>query len=161
MVKSEIEEVEGWDDLTDPCHKLRINTKEFAETGETLGLIRPEDAMTDRNLEDGIENVIAAIDDGIFDENQSDDTCENLILSSQVLTESASWVAKELSVARGIGKVQTDEEIQLFRKHHLQFQKGNEDNEANNYSSFAWARMMIFWMTGSGMKRLGSDPEVR
>ena len=60
-----------------------------------------EDDDADVILEAEIDKVLVdAMNDGTLDDMQ-EDSAANIMLSSQILTESAAWVGKQLGVERG------------------------------------------------------------
>jgi hypothetical protein len=165
VVEDEIEQVCSWEELQDPLHPFWVSTNDFMPTGESFAFIRHASASqvvagnesgaadkdsdevldSDELLELEIAKVVDAVRDGRLEANGTEDSVEKLVLSSQVLTESASWVAKQLGQKRGVGKVRSKIEKEFFRKHHLQFQSNADDNEVDNFSSFAFGRMVAFW----------------
>ena len=93
------------------------STKDYAPTWEKFALIRNnsivltgqscqdtvvnEDDDADVILEAEIDKVLVdAMNDGTLDDMQ-EDSAANIMLSSQILTESADWVGKQLGVERG------------------------------------------------------------
>jgi hypothetical protein len=153
VIEEEIEEVCSWDELQDPLHPFWVPTNDFMPTGETFAFIRhalasrgvPGSDSGADELELEIAKVVDAVSDGRLEADDSEDLMDNIVISSQVLTESASWVAKQLGQKRGVGKVRSKTEKEFFRKHHLQFQRNENDNEVDNFSSFAFGRMVAFW----------------
>jgi hypothetical protein len=77
--------------------------------GETLAGQSCQDADVDNDadhLEAEITKVVDAMNDGTLDDTQAEeDYAANIMLSSQILTESAAWVGKQLGVERGQGPV--------------------------------------------------------
>jgi hypothetical protein len=75
-----------------------------------------DDITVDADLDTKIaKKVVDAMNDGTFDDDTQADSAANIILSSQILTESAAWVGKQLGVERGQGPVRRVSEKTFFQ----------------------------------------------
>jgi hypothetical protein len=117
-IEEEIEQTCSWEELEQIAHTCWESTKDYAPTGERFALIRNDsvvvagqsrqepvvndDTPVDVDLEAEIAKVVDAMNDGTLDDTRAD-SAANIILSSQILTESAAWVGKQLGVKRGQG----------------------------------------------------------
>jgi hypothetical protein len=79
-----------------------IRNDSTVELGQSRRDILVNDDITvDADLDVEISKVI----DGTLDDDTQADSAANIILSSQILTESAAWIGKQLGVERGHGPV--------------------------------------------------------
>jgi hypothetical protein len=86
---------------------------------------------------------VDSLNDGTLEEEETEDS--NIAISNQVLAGSAAWAGKMLRQCRQTGPVTNDSEKRFFADNYIQFLKTTDDTEADNYSSFAWARFSLFW----------------
>ena len=162
-----------WKEMDEIAHPHWHSTNDFASTGETFGLNKAglvadgetptedvEDVTEDPQLEAEIAQIVDAIRDGTL-EDSNDDTAEDVLCSSQVLSESAKWVGAQLGRSRTFGNVRTKTEEDFFRDnfHRFQNSQGNQGNEADNYSSIAFGAMANFWDEIIAEEEAGKRPK--
>jgi hypothetical protein len=98
------------------------------------------------------------MNDGTFDDPPAD-SAANIMLSSQILTESAAWVGKQLGVERGQGPVQRASEQTFFQSNFHKFQNSGDDAEADNFAAFAFGRFALFWNEWITEEESGARPK--
>jgi hypothetical protein len=81
------------------------------------------------------------------------------MFSSQILTESAAWVGKQLGVERGQGPVWRTSEKTFFQSKYHTFQNSGDDAEAVNLIAFAFDRFTLFWNEWFAEEESGDRPK--
>jgi hypothetical protein len=172
-IEEEIEQTCSWEELEKVAHSCWESTKDYAPTGETFALIRNDsvvlacqsrqDAVVDDDAVDAvldaeIAKVVDAMNDGTLDDTQ-EDSAANVMLSSQILTESAAWVGKQLGVERGQGPVRRASEKTFFESNYHTFQNSGDDAEADNFAAFAFGRFALFWNEWIAEEESGDRPK--
>jgi hypothetical protein len=170
-IEEEIEQTCSWEELEKVPHRFWESTKDYAPTGETFALIRNDsvvapgqsatvndDIAVDADLDAEIAKVVDAMKDGTLDDTQAD-SAANIMLSSQILTESAAWVGKQLGVERGQGPVRRASEKTFFQSNYHTFQNSGDDAEADNFAAFAFGRFALFWNEWIAEEESGSRPK--
>jgi len=79
-----------------------IRNNSIVLTGQSCQDAVVNDDDADAILEAESDKVVDAMTDGTLDGTQ-EDSASNIMLSIQILTESAAWVGKKLGVERGQG----------------------------------------------------------
>ena len=163
-IEEDISIVSEWSEMDEIPHPHWINsTKDFVSTGETFGLNKAgvegangngktqnadsedlSDLAEDPELEEEVTRLVDAMNDGTFTFENVDETVEDVICSSQVLSESAKWVGIQLGRSRTFGNVQTKTEEDFFQDNYHRFQN-HEGSEADNFSSIAFGAFAAFW----------------
>jgi hypothetical protein len=173
-IEEEIEQTCSWEELEQIAHTCWESTKDYAPTGERFALIRNDsvvvagqsrqepvvndDTPVDVDLEAEIAKVVDAMNDGTLDDTRAD-SAANIILSSQILTESAAWVGKQLGVKRGQGPVRRASEKTFFQSNYHKFQNSGDDAEADNFAAFAFGRFALFWNEWIAEEENGDRPK--